>query len=62
MDIYISDDEDDADRRRSASTVVVFAFVYEAAISSRAAAIARQRLDWTRRVQQLQEEGTFDRT
>jgi hypothetical protein len=62
MDNYISDDEDDADRRRSASTVVVFAFVYEAAISSRAAAIVRQRLDWTRRVQQLQEEGTFDRT
>jgi hypothetical protein len=49
-------------RRRATNAIVLFAFTYEAAMSSRASAINRHRLDWSRRVHQLEAEGFFDRT
>jgi hypothetical protein len=57
-----SSDNEDETRPAAASAMLLFLLAHEAVLVARSAAIARQRLKWQRRVEQLEAEGSFDRT
>jgi hypothetical protein len=54
------DHEDD--QSSSVNAMVLCILAYEASLSTRSAAVNRQRLQWRRRVHQLESEGAFERT